>query len=492
MGVYPVSLILQHRPCVVIGGGRIAEGKVRGLLEAGAVVRLISPALTPGLQELASAGRFEWIGREYRTGDLAGAFLAIAATDHGAVNRAVWAEAESRHVLLNAVDDVEHCHFHAPAIHRQGDLVVAISTAGKAPALAVRIKERIAELIGPAYGQWLDLLGTFREALVAAFADPRQRTAVWYRLVDSQGLDLVRRGDLAGARRHLDAIVQAAGRGSPEPPGGSDPVRSADPSTRRSVVYLVGAGPGDPGLITARGLEVLRRADVVVYDRLIHPALLREAPVGAERVFAGKRSHGDSGRQESINRLLIHYASAGRLVVRLKGGDPFVFGRGAEEAAALRAAGIRCEVVPGVTSAIAVPAAAGIPVTSRHFSSGFAVVTGQECEEAGGLDWDALAAVPTLVVLMGVERLGGVTSRLLRLGRDPATPAAVIQNGTLETQRTVVGTLATIEALARDAAVEPPATLVVGEVVRVRESVLGLQPDLSLTPAELAPGADHD
>ncbi len=241
--------------------------------------------------------------------------------------------------------------------------------------------------------------------------------------------------------------------------------------TREGVVYLVGAGPGDPGLITVKGLQVLRAADVVVYDRLVNPALLEEAPPRAERIFVGKQSGRHCMLQEQINALLIERARTRSTVVRLKGGDPFVFGRGGEECEALRAAGIRFRIVPGVTSAVAVPAFAGIPVTHRRHASAFAVITGHEYDGASELDWDALARLPTLVVLMGLGRLREITRHLITHGGDPSTPAAVVASGSLPDQQTVVGTLATIARLAQETALEPPATLIIGEVVRLRETI---------------------
>jgi uroporphyrin-III C-methyltransferase len=234
----------------------------------------------------------------------------------------------------------------------------------------------------------------------------------------------------------------------------------------RGKVYLVGAGPGDPELITVRGLWVLRRAEVVVYDRLVHPGLVEEAPPEAERICVGRapRHHLP---QEEVNRVLIERARAGLWVVRLKGGDPFVFGRGGEEVEALRAAGVAYEVIPGVTAAVAVPAAAGIPVTHRAYASAFAVVTGHECDGPSDLDWAALARVPTLVVLMGLRRLSQVADRLLVCGADAGLPAAVVSRGTLEDQRVVVGRLGEIARKATEAGLEPPATLVVGNVVRL-------------------------
>ena len=245
-------------------------------------------------------------------------------------------------------------------------------------------------------------------------------------------------------------------------------MRSSSPGK----VYLVGAGPGDPELITVRGLRCLRRADVVIHDRLVHPALVDEAPRSAERIFVGKEPGFHLIRQEEINALMIDRARAGLTIARLKGGDPFIFARGGEEAAALQAAGIPWEVVPGITSAIGVPGSASIPLTHRALAASFAVVTAHQCpERRTEVDWRALAKVDTLVVLMGVDTLKNTVRSLLRCGRDPATPVAVIQEGTMPGEQVVTGTLADIAARARRAGVRPPATTVIGEVVHLRETL---------------------
>ena len=490
MTFYPVFLDLRGRRAVVIGGGAVAEQKVLGLLSAGAHVTVVSPQTTPRLAELAAAGGIDLRRRPYRSGDLAGAWLAIAGTDDRAANAQVWAEAEREGVLLNAVDDLDHCSFIAPAIHREGDITVAVSTSGKSPALAARLRQRVARLIGPADARLCALLGELRPEVAARVPDTHARTTLWYRILDSDVIEFVRRGDMEGARGRIDELVsEDKGRVGLEVPrlkpgpGTALPLRAVTHRAHSSewghskpgVVYLVGAGPGDPGLITAKGLETLRSADVVVYDRLVAPSLLAEAPPTAERVFVGKRPHSSEAdlAQSEINALLVERARRGLTVVRLKGGDPFVFGRGAEECEALRAAGVRFRVVPGVTSAIAVPAAAGIPVTHRRLASAFAVVTGHECEGVSNLDWESLARVPTLVVLMGLSALPEITARLLAHGADPDTPAAVIASGTLPAQRVVVATLATLAARVAGEGLEPPATVVVGEVVRVREVLSG-------------------
>jgi len=444
---YPVFLDLRGRRAVVIGGGAVAEQKVHGLVGAGAHVTVVSTDVSPALGALARRNAIEHKRRPYRRGDLKGAWLAIAATDDRGTNGAVWAEAEQLGVPLNAVDDLEHCSFIAPAVHREGDITVAVSTAGKSPALAVRLRQRIARLVGRAEARLCELLGELRPGLAERVPDTPTRTALWYRIVDSDVIDFVRRGDIEGARGRIAELV------------GPHPL-SPSPFGRGGTVYLVGAGPGDPGLITAKGLELLRSADVVVYDRLVSPALLAQAPAEAERILRGTD-------QQDVNALLIDRAREGLNVVRLKGGDPFVFGRGAEECEALAAAGVSYEVIPGVTSAIAVPAAAGIPVTHRRVASGFAVVAGHECDGRSDLDWEALSRMPTLVVLMGLAALPDVVARLRAQGAPADAPVAVIASGTLPEQRTVVGTLDDIAELVAGAGLEPPATIVIGEVVRV-------------------------
>jgi uroporphyrin-III C-methyltransferase/precorrin-2 dehydrogenase/sirohydrochlorin ferrochelatase len=471
---YPAFLDLRGRRAVVVGGGAVAEQKVAGLVEAGARVTVISPAVTWKLEDLAAQGTIALRRRGYRRGDLAGAFLAIAAAADRRVNRAVWREAEARGVLLNAVDDLPHCSFIAPAVHREGAITIAVSTAGKSPAFAARLRERIARLVGPEHAAFVELLGELRATVADRVPDARARTRLWYAIVDSAALDDVRRGDLAGARRRIARLIEeaAAATVSPAVPAATRP---------RGIVYLVGAGPGHPGLITVRGLELVRAADAVVYDRLVHPRLVEEAPAWAERIFVGKRPAGRSVAQERTNDLLIELARAGQVVVRLKGGDPFVFGRGAEECAALAAAGVPVEVVPGVTAAIAAPAAAGIPVTHRAHASAFAVAAGREAGAESDLDWEALARMPAVVFLMGLGALPAIAARLRAHGARGDTPAAVIARATLADQRVVIGTLDTIAASAREAGLAPPATVVVGDVVRVA-AALGV-------PAAAAPAA---
>jgi len=448
---YPVSLELSGRRCVVVGGGSMAEEKITALLDAGATVTVVGEPVTEGIRRLAAEDRLELVERAYADGDLKGAFLAIAATDDTSVNGEIFSEAERCGVLLNAVDDVEHCHFSVPAVVRREDFVLAVSTGGRAPALAKRLRMRLADQFGPEYGTLVNLLGEARaEAIAYREGDFASWARRWQGALDHDLVSLVRRGRVHEAKR----LVLQALQGETSAP-------------RPGRVWIVGAGPGDPGLLTVRGREALFTADVVVYDRLV-PAELID---GTEAVYVGKRAGDHAVPQSEINKLLVDLARDGKRVVRLKGGDPFVFGRGSEEAEALAAEGIEFEVVPGPSSAVAALAYAGIPVTDRRFASSVAVVTGH-CSPDKTVDWRALATgVDTIVVLMGLANFAHIVEALLEGGRSPATPAAVIQDGTLPSQRVVEADLGHIRDAVEAAAIGSPAILVVGEVVRLRERI---------------------
>jgi uroporphyrin-III C-methyltransferase / precorrin-2 dehydrogenase / sirohydrochlorin ferrochelatase len=446
MAGYPLVVELAGRPCVVIGGGGVAQRKVDGLLAAGAVVRVVSPTLTDGLAALARAGRIAHVPRRYRRGDLAGSVLAFVAVGDRRVAAAVCREGRRRGVWVNAADDPARCDFVLPSVLRRGRLLVAVSTAGASPALARVVREEIERQLPAEYATLTDTVAEVRRDLRARGRSPDGAT--WNRALADTMRDVAgRRADGTRAR-----LLERLGALEPR---------------RVGTVAIVGAGPGDLGLITVRGLELLRGADVVIYDRLVNGKLLDEAPPTARLVFAGKACGAHTLPQHEINARLIAEARAGHRVVRLKGGDAFVFGRGGEEALALADAGIAFEVVPGVTSAVAVPAAAGIPLTHRGVASSFAVVTGHgEADGASRVDWSALArGVDTLVVLMGLGNLRTLAQTLIAHGRDPATPAALVERGTTEAQRTITTTLAELPAAAAAARLEPPVVTVVGPVV---------------------------
>jgi uroporphyrin-III C-methyltransferase / precorrin-2 dehydrogenase / sirohydrochlorin ferrochelatase len=453
---YPVMLELQGRRCVVIGGGAVGEGKVRGLLEAKALVTVIAPELTAGLDDLARGGSITVLRRPYAPGDLEGAFLAIAATDDSATNAQIFDEANERGALLNAVDDIDHCHFAAPSVIRRGDLIVALSTGGKAPALAKQLRRKLASQFSEDYATLLDLLGEVRQkALSVRKVDFQEWARRWERAMERDLLQMVKEGRIQEAKDLLWSDLNG-----PEPAG-----------NRPGFVWIVGAGPGDPELITLKGRSVLDRADVVVYDRLVSPELIE----GKEAIYAGKAPGSHSAPQEEINALLIRLATEGKQVVRLKGGDPFVFGRGGEEAEALAASGIEYSVVPGPSSATAALAAAGIPVTDRRYASSVTIVTGH-CGGPETVDWKAIAASSeTIVILMGMKNIEDIARQLLEGGLSPQTPAAIVENGTLPSQRVVVSQLEDLSGAASAGGFGSPAVIVVGEVVRLRERLLAVE-----------------
>nr|WP_202884892.1 uroporphyrinogen-III C-methyltransferase [Actinopolymorpha cephalotaxi] len=410
-------LDLTGRRAVVVGGGPVAVRRVGGLLDAGAVVTVVAPALCEDLAALVEPGRVDWVAREYSPGDLsgdlggdlrgelAGARVVQAATDDPGTNAAVAAEADAAGIWCVRADDAERSAAWTPATVRFDDVTVAVS-AGRDPRRARRLKDRIAT--------WLQ--------------------------------------------------------------SGEAPLRRIRRTPGAGHVALVGGGPGDPGLITVRGRRLLADADVVVVDRLAPRALLDELDAEVEVVEAGKGPLAHALSQLEINELLVARALAGQRVVRLKGGDPFVFGRGAEEALACARAGVTCEVVPGVTSAVAVPESAGIPVTHRAVARQFTVVSAHYARGADETpDWEGLAATEgTLVFLMGVGQLPTLTEALLRFGRPTTTPVAVVERGTLPDQRTTTGTLATIADVAAARGVRSPAVIVVGDVVDVATELAGL------------------
>jgi uroporphyrin-III C-methyltransferase/precorrin-2 dehydrogenase/sirohydrochlorin ferrochelatase len=446
---FPVALNLQGRRCLVVGGGTVAQRKIDALLDAAAQVVVVAPRISGEIEALGLLRALEIRLREYRPDDLDGVFLVVAATDDRAANARVAADARERGVLVNAVDDPDNCDFITPAVVRRGDVQVAVTTGGASPALARHLRELLERTLPPEYAALADLLAEVRSELRrdGVRADPED-----WQLAIRGALRILETGDVEKARQHLRTTLEVT------PPPNA-------PSEGRIV--LVGAGPGDPGLLTIAGRDAIADADVVVYDRLVNPALLEYARSDAQLVYAGKRRGGGSMTQAEINDLLCAEALAGKVVVRLKGGDPFVFGRGGEEVLAARAAAVPCTVIPGITAAVAAPAAAGIPVTHRGLSSAFTVVTGHEDpgKPDGAIDWDALAQLGgTLVLLMGVETLPQVCQRLIDGGLPNDTPAAVIQSGTTEEQRVVGGDLATIAELARLAGVQAPATTVIGEV----------------------------
>ena len=424
MDPYLLGLRLRDRRVVVVGGGAVATRRIPALLDAGADIILVSPSVTASLEDLAAAGRLRWEPRSYAGGDCAGAWLVCACTDDAAVNAAVAAEAERQRTWYVRADDAQASAAWTPASGRADDIRLASAQSGSAPS-------------GSAQGRGSVQVGVLSR-------DPRHSAAIRDAIIAG-----LRTGQLSA--RH--------GRG------------------RRAGVAIIGGGPGDPGLITVRGRQLLAEADVVLTDRLAPRSLLDELPADVEVIDVSKIPYGRAMAQEKINATLIDRARAGRFVARLKGGDPFVFGRGAEEVLACLRAGLPVNVVPGVTSAVGVPTSAWLPVTHRGVAQEFHVVSVHvpPGDVRSTVDWALLGGSPgTLVLLMAVQRIGAVVAELLRYGRRPDTRVSVIADGTMPTQRTINSTLEQVEGMVTREGIRPPAIVVVGDVVSVAAEITEL------------------
>ena len=447
--LFPLFADLRDRPVLVVGGGAVAERKVEALLHAGALPVVGSPDLSAGLKSWLQAGRLRWLAGEFQEHWLQDVWLVIAATDDIAVNRAVAAAATARRLLANVVDDATLSSFHVPALVQRGPLQIAISSGGGAPMLARHLRRQLETLLDQSLGGLATLLTRQRERIRARFPDTGPRRRFFEKLLAGPLPRLLRQqlDDDAADRWLQRALLEESV---------SAPVGS---------VVLVGAGPGDPGLVTLNALRAMNEADVILHDRLVSAEVLRLARRDATRIEVGKSATGHSVRQEEIHALMLEHARAGRRVVRLKGGDPFVFGRGGEELEFLRAHGIAYEVIPGITAAVACAAYAGIPLTHRDHAQSLRLVTAHCKDSLDTLDWKSLAQdQQTLAVYMGVGGLETLRERLLLAGVSPVLPFALVENGSRPQQRVIAGTLATLPETARHHQVQSPALLILGEV----------------------------
>jgi uroporphyrin-III C-methyltransferase/precorrin-2 dehydrogenase/sirohydrochlorin ferrochelatase len=442
----PLFADLRGRAVLVTGGGVVARRKVTALLEAGAVVTLVAKAPEPALREQIEAGAVRWRQAPFDQTWLDGIWLVVAASRDRALDRAVTQAAEARQIFANVVDDAEASTFHAPSRVRRGLLQVAISTRGAAPVLARRLRERLEAELDESLGALAGLLARERARIRWRFPQAGKRRRFFERLLDGDLPHLLQSGDGKAARATFDAAL-ASGAGA----------------QRQGRVTLVGAGPGDPGLLTLKALRALQDADVIVHDRLVGPGILELARRDARRIDVGKRVGEDhDATQARIHGLLLTHARAGHRVVRLQGGDPLVFGRGGEELEFLRANAIPHAVVPGITAALACAAAAGIALTDRRVAHGVSLLAARGDSDA---ELRALAAgSQTLALYMGAGELPTLAQNLIRHGRAGSTPCVVVENGSLPNQRVLATTLAELAALAHAQRVRPPALVIIGEV----------------------------
>ncbi|WP_279146471.1 siroheme synthase CysG [Photobacterium carnosum] len=447
MDYLPIFADLKRRPCLVVGGGNSAWRKTRMLLKAGADVGVIATKLNADFTAAIAANQIRFVGDTFSPENLDGIFLAIAATPHKALNALVYQSANQRQVLVNVVDDTQRCSFIVPSIVDRSPIIVAISSSGKAPVLARLLRQKLEATLPQHLGKMATIAGGFRDYLATQLSTFSSRRAFWEQAFNGRFADLVAVGRHSEAQQALEQQLQQH-----TPPVGQ--------------VALIGAGPGDVGLLTLRGLQLMQQADVVLYDYLVSDEVMALVRRDAELVCVGKKAGFHSVPQEQTNRLIVEYAQQGKRVVRLKGGDPFVFGRGAEELEVLAEAGIDFQVVPGITAAAGATAYAGIPLTHRDYAQTAMFITGHLKPDGKQLDWSTLArGNQTLVIYMGLMKSSHIQQQLLDHGRAPDTPIAIIERGTQATQKVLTGQLHELADLAQHAA--SPSLIVVGEVVKL-------------------------
>ncbi|ROH88536.1 uroporphyrinogen-III C-methyltransferase [Pseudomethylobacillus aquaticus] len=459
MDALPIFMNITGRHCVVIGGGEVAARKVSLLLRAGGAVQLVSPELHPELRELADAGALQHVQALFEPSHLQAACLVIAATDDEAVNRAVHAAAVAANIPVNVVDVPHLCTFTMPSIVDRSPLLIAISSGGAAPVLARQLRARIETLVPASYGRLAALAAEFRGAVKQRFATTQQRRIFWEQVMQGPIAERVLSGQEAAARVALNEALQGA----------------AD--VHHGEVYLVGGGPGDPDLLTFRALRLMQQADVCVYDKLVSKEVMELVRRDAELIYVGKARDQHTLPQEEINALLVRLAQEGKRVLRLKGGDPFIFGRGGEEIETLMAHGVPFQVVPGISAANGVSAYAGIPLTHRDYAQSCLFTTGHLKDHSIELDWPALVRPnQTVVIYMGLVGLAQICEKLIAHGLPATTPAAVVQQGTTVRQKVVVGDLSTLAARVAAADMKPPCLTIIGDVVRLRDKLAWFEP----------------
>ena len=459
MDFLPIFLDVRAQPCLVVGGGEVAARKCALLLRAGARVTVLAPALGTAFDADLAAGRIVHRAASFSDEYLEGCAVAIAATSEQAVNRAVAAAARARRIPVNVVDQPALCSFILPSIIERAPLTVAVSSGGASPVLARLLRARLESLIPAGYGRLAALAGAFRDQVKARFK-PSERRRFWERVLQGPIAEMVFSGRDAEARSALQAALE---------------------DTRLAFsggeVSLVGAGPGDPDLLTFRALRLMQQADVVVYDRLVSRPILDLVRLEAERIYAGKERAKHALPQEDINRLLVRLAREGKRVVRLKGGDPFIFGRGGEEIDTLAAEGIPFQVVPGITAAAGCASYAGIPLTHRDYSQSVVFVTGHMQDGIVDLNWRALVQPrQTIVFYMGLLGVDVLCRELAAHGLPAGTPAVLIQAGTTPQQRVLSGTLETLPGIVQRGGVKAPTLIIIGEVMRLRDRLKWFEP----------------
>lgn len=473
MDYLPLFLRVKDHACLVVGGGEVAARKVVTLCQAHGRVTVLSPQICDSLRDLVVTHQIEWKQKEFEPADVEGYRLVIAATDCDSVNEEVSRAAHARNILVNVVDGPRLCSFIFPAIVDRSPIIAAISSGGTSPVLARLLRGRLETLIPPGYGTLARFAERFRSRVKRDIPHANQRRHFWESVLQGSLADLV----LAGRENEAAAQLQR-----------QLATRSKNDNAA-GMVYLVGAGPGDPDLLTIRAWRLIQEADVVVYDRLVSPEIMQLVRRDAEKIYAGKQRSRHTLPQEQINQLLAQLAKSGKRVVRLKGGDPFIFGRGGEEIETLMEQGVHFQVVPGITAASGCAAYAGIPLTHRDYAHSCIFITGHLKDGSiADLDWHQLArAKQTLVIYMGLQGLPRICASLIRHGCAPDLPAALIQKGTTHLQRVISGTLRNLPDLVSRTEVHAPTLVIIGDVVRLRQKLAWFEtarPPTLTTPSD--------
>jgi len=459
MDFLPIFLNLRQQTCLVVGGGATATRKVELLLQAQATVTVVAPELSATLQQWAKTGQIRGQIRTFQADDLLGCCLVIAATNDKKVNAEVSHLAKSRLIPVNVVDQPELCSFIMPSIIDRSPVQIAISTGGASPVLARLLRAKLEALIPAAYGRLATFIASFRDKVKTQLA-AHQRRGFWETVLQGSIAEMLLSGHTQAATEALEKLLQ-----------------NQSSESKFGEVYLVGAGPGDPDLLTFRALRLMQQADVVLYDRLVSDEVLSLVRRDAEKIYVGKQPTHHPIPQEEINQLLAKLAKQGKRVLRLKGGDPFIFGRGGEEIETLMEQGIPFQVVPGITAALGGSAYAGIPLTHRDYAQACVFVTGHLKNDSADLNWNLLVQpFQTVVIYMGLRALPTICNELIKHGLPADKPAALIQKATTSEQQVLVGTLTTLPTLVAQAEVTSQSLIIIGDVVKLQQKLAWFNP----------------
>ncbi|MFK8067988.1 MAG: siroheme synthase CysG [Gammaproteobacteria bacterium] len=451
-----VFLKLKDQTCVVVGGGEIALRKIRALLKTETTVIVIAPDLCNDVLTLVKTGQILHESSSFSEASLEKCNLVIAATNNKGLNRKISNLAQKNNVLVNVVDDPALCTFIMPSVIERLPVQIAISTGGNSPVLARLLRSKLETLIPSSYGKLASLMGQFREQAKQKIPDLKQRRNFWEHVLQSSVAELLFSGQEKTARLQLEKFIE----------------KPDQILIKTGTVALIGCGPGDPDLLTFRALRLMQQADVILFDRLVSDQIVDLSRKDAERIYVGKKRDNHTLPQESINELLVRLAKEGKHVVRLKGGDPFIFGRGGEEIETLSDEGISFQVVPGITAASGCASYAGIPLTHRDYAQSCIFVTGHLKDGTVDLNWDSLAHEnQTIVIYMGLIGLRTICVELIAHGMDQKMPVALIEQGTTSEQKNLIGTLETMPDLVESKTVKPPTLIIIGEVVKLNEKL---------------------